>query len=76
MFCCVFKYFFVLLNWILAAAPRCGMWDLVPGPGIEPGHPELEVPRLSHWITRKDPLCVLVELFSLLILLQIAVGII
>ena len=27
----------------------CGMWDLVPWPGIEPGPPEFRVWSLSHW---------------------------
>ena len=31
----------------------CGMWDLVPWPGIEPGPPTLEVRNLSHWTTRE-----------------------
>ena len=26
----------------------CGMWDLVPSPGIEPGPPALGVPSLGH----------------------------
>ena len=25
------------------------MWDLVPGPGIEPGAPVLGARSLSHW---------------------------
>ena len=33
----------------------CGMWDLVPWPGIEPGPPALEVQSLSHWATREVP---------------------
>ena len=32
---------------------NCGMWDLVPWPGIEPGPPTLEVRNLSHWTTRE-----------------------
>lgn len=32
-------------RWIL----NCGMWDLVPWPGIEPGPPALETWSLSHW---------------------------
>ena len=27
----------------------CGMWNLVPWPGIEPGPPALGVRSLSHW---------------------------
>ena len=33
----------------------CGMWDLVPWPGIEPGSPVLETWSLSHWTTREVP---------------------
>ena len=33
----------------------CGMWDLVPWPGIEPGPPALGVQSLSHWTTREVP---------------------
>ena len=31
------------------------MWDLVPRPGIEPGHPALGAQSLSHWTTREVP---------------------
>ena len=34
---------------------HCGMWDLVPRPGIEPGTPALGVWSLSHWTTREVP---------------------
>ena len=33
----------------------CGMWDLVPWPGIEPRPPALGVWSLSHWTTREVP---------------------
>ena len=33
----------------------CGMWDLVPRPGIEPGPPALGAQSLSHWTTREVP---------------------
>ena len=33
----------------------CGMWDLVPWPGIEPRPPALEAQSLSHWTTREVP---------------------
>ena len=36
---------------------RCGMWDLVPRPGIEPGPPALGAWSLNHWTTRDVPLC-------------------
>ena len=38
-----------------------GMWDLVPCPGIEPGHLALGAGSLSHWITREVPLTALSE---------------
>ena len=31
----------------------CGMWDLVPQPGIKPRPPALGMRSLSHWITRE-----------------------
>ena len=31
----------------------CGMWDLVPRPGIKPRPPALVVQSLSHWTTRE-----------------------
>ena len=33
----------------------CGMWDLVPWPGIESRSPALAVWSLSHWTTRGVP---------------------
>ena len=33
----------------------CGMWDLVPWPGIEPGPPALGMWSLNHWTIRKVP---------------------
>ena len=33
----------------------CGMWDLVPWPGIEPGLPAWGVQSLGHWTTREVP---------------------
>ena len=42
---------------IYLAAPglSCGMWDLVPWRGIEPGPPALGAGSLSHWTTREVP---------------------
>ena len=34
---------------------HCGMWYLVPWPGIKPGPPTLGAKSLSHWITREVP---------------------
>ena len=51
----IFIYLFILLHWVLVAARgifSCGMQDLVPWPGIEPGSPALGAWSLSHWTTR------------------------
>ena len=58
-------YFLFWLRWVLVVHPHFlgaarelfsyGMWDLVPRPGIEPGHPALGVHSLTHWTTRKVP---------------------
>ena len=34
-------------------ALSCGMWDLVPWPGIEPGPPALGARSLRHWTARE-----------------------
>ena len=52
---------FILSIWqypVLVAAHRtldlsCGMWDLVPWLGIEPGPPALGAQSPSHWTTRE-----------------------
>ena len=41
----------------------CGVWDLLPWPEIEPGTPALGAQSLSHWSTRKVPLCFFSALF-------------
>ena len=33
----------------------CGMWNLVPEPGIEPRPPALGVRSPSHWNTQRSP---------------------
>ena len=33
----------------------CGMWDLIPRPGIKPGPPALRSHSLSHWTSREVP---------------------
>ena len=33
----------------------CGMWDLVPQPGIKPGPLQLGGQSLSHWTTKEVP---------------------
>ena len=54
------KYLFILLHQVLGATCgifSCGMWDLVPWPGIEHRPPALGVWNLSHWITRGSQFC-------------------
>ena len=41
--------------YLVALGLSCGMWALVPWPGIEPGPPALGVWDLSHWTTREVP---------------------
>ena len=36
--------------------PSCGMWDLIPRPGIEPESPALGVWSLSHRTAREVPI--------------------
>ena len=36
-------------------ALRCGLWNLVPWPGIEPGPPVLGKQSLSHWTNQGSP---------------------
>ena len=36
-------------------ALRCGLWNLVPWPGIEPGTPVLGMQSLSHWTNQGSP---------------------
>ena len=52
----MYFYLFIWLHWALVAACRifgCGMWDLIPWPGVEPGPPALGMQSLSHWTTRE-----------------------
>ena len=51
------KIIYFELKKIYLAAPShsCGMWDLVPRPGIELGPPALGTQSLSHWTSRKVP---------------------
>ena len=42
---------FVTVSGILS----CSVWDLVPGPGVEPGTPALGARGLSHWVTWEVP---------------------
>ena len=47
------KKYFIYLT---AAGLSCGLWDLVPWPGIEPVPPALGAWSPSHWIAREVPL--------------------
>ena len=54
----IFKYVFISLFQILVVACRifsCGMWDLVPWPGIEHRPPVLGMCSFNHWTTREVP---------------------
>ena len=57
-----------------ALSLSCGMWDLVPWPGIEPGCSSLRAQRVSHWTSRETP-CVFscVSVFSFLALVCVCV---
>ena len=48
-------------SFIYFAAPglSCGIWDLFPWPGLEPGLPASGVQSLSHWATREVLKCFL-----------------
>ena len=46
------NFIFILIFWSYHVA--CGI--LVPGPGIKPATPALEVQSLNHWTTREVPL--------------------
>ena len=41
--------------YLAALGLSCGMWDLVPWPGIEPGPHALGAQSLTHWTTREVP---------------------
>ena len=52
------KFIFICLLWVLVARHRtfsCGMWDLIPWPGIKPGAPALGAWTCSHWTSREVP---------------------
>ena len=48
-----FNIYFYLFIWLHRVF--CGMWDLVPPPGIEPRASALRAQSLSHWTTRGVP---------------------
>ena len=45
--------FLKIFIYLAALNLSCVMWDLVPGPGIEPGAPGLGAQNLSHRTTRE-----------------------
>ena len=47
-----------LLLWHIRSL-SCGMWDLIPWWGIEPGSPELGAQSLSHSTSREVPWAIL-----------------
>ena len=51
------SFFFsnIYLFYLAALGLICGMWDLVPWPGIEPRPPSLGAQILSHWTTKEVP---------------------
>ena len=54
----ILKYLFIWTCWVSVAAWgifSCGMWDLVPWPGLNPGRPHSQVWSLSYWTTREVP---------------------
>ena len=55
-----FKYLFIL------AVPglSCGLWDLVPLPGIKHGSPTLGAGSPSHWTTKEVPVICKIKLSS------------
>ena len=57
-------YLFIWLCWILIPAHSifsCGIWNLVPWPGIEPGPPTFGTQSLSHWTTREVPVVISIK---------------
>ena len=63
---CLFFKKNIWLHWVLAMGCRiisCGVWDLVPRPGIELWAPALGARSHSHWTTREAPtVCLLTPL--------------
>ena len=48
-------FFFFVFIYLDAPGLSCGMWDLVPWPGIKPGPSALGARSLNHWTTREVP---------------------
>ena len=58
----IYFYLFIWLHRVF-----CGMWDLVPPPGIKPRASALRAQSLSHWTTRGVPSFVNLRVFSKLL---------
>ena len=60
------SFFFLIIYLFILAMPglNCGLWDLVPWPGIEPGLPALGAQNLRHWTTRETPVDISLYLSS------------
>ena len=57
--CFLFEKIFIWLCWVLVSPHgifSCGLWDLVPLPGIEPEPPALRAWSLSQWTSREVPI--------------------
>ena len=46
---------FLSIYFLAGPGLSCGLWDLVPGPGIKPRPPALGAQSLSHWTTQEVP---------------------
>ena len=46
---------YIYLFYLTLPGLSCGMWHVVPQPGIEPRTSALGVQSLSHWTTREVP---------------------
>ena len=53
---CLHSNLFAYLFSLAALSFNCGIWDLVPLPGMEANHPALGAQSLSHWTTWDVPL--------------------
>ena len=50
-----FLSIYYLFIYLAVQGLSCGLWDLVPRPGIKPRAPALRAQSLSHWTTRGVP---------------------
>ena len=75
---------FIWLHWILVETLRilnlccsmwtlsCGMWDLIPWPGIKLRPLAMRVLSLNHWTTREVPMYFVCVLFILFLFFKIS----